>query len=166
MKKLARQLRRSQDGFTLVELMVVLAIIAILTALIVPRLLAAIGNSQASDAVNQVHVVQAGIEEYYYANGYLPGTSSSTTPSTWPELVSTLSSYVSLNPTEKALDGSPPSSYHYSASGSTATIQWTDVHLGNQTYDFTLKTTAPSTYAIEEGSPTGTSPQVVASGSW
>ncbi len=171
MKGLARRLRRSEEGFTLIELMVVLAIIAIFTALIVPRLIAAIGNSQADDAINQVRVVEAGIEEYYYANDTLPTLVSAS----WPQLTSALAPYVSLNPNEPTLyqpqATNPPYKFTYTSSNNTVTITWTDLHLGNQTYTITLTSndpsapTSPGMYTIDEAVG-GAAPQQVASGSW
>lgn len=92
----------SEAGFTLIELMVVIAIIGILTAFLIPRVLAALNDSQVNNAVNEVKIVQTGIEEYFDQNNdTLPVTSCSS--GCWASLVSALEPYVALPPNDQQL---------------------------------------------------------------
>ena len=56
-------------GFTLVELAVVVVIIGVLAAFAVPRFLASVERSKASEAFNYLSAVQAAQERFHTANG-------------------------------------------------------------------------------------------------
>ena len=99
MQRILRRLRRNEKGFTLIELMVVIAIIGVLTALIIPRVLAAQNQAKINDTVNELRVVEAGIEQYYSSNTSLPaGVAQATTAGNaeWTKFVGEISQYASL----------------------------------------------------------------------
>jgi prepilin-type N-terminal cleavage/methylation domain-containing protein len=57
-----------QEGFTLVELMVVVAIVAILAAVATPAYLNYVNRARQSEATNQLLIARAEMEEFYTDN--------------------------------------------------------------------------------------------------
>ena len=64
---------QNKAGFTLVEIMIVVAIIALLAAIAVPNFLRARVRSQATTMVNDVRMIESAAEQYAIENG-LAGT--------------------------------------------------------------------------------------------
>jgi prepilin-type N-terminal cleavage/methylation domain-containing protein len=60
-------------GFTLVEIMIVVAIIALLAAIAVPGFLRARKRSQASKILNDLRMIDAAIDQYAIENGKKTG---------------------------------------------------------------------------------------------
>src|ERR1051325_7787491 len=60
--------RRKQGGFTLVEIMIVVAIIALLAAIAVPGFLRARKRSQASKILNDLRMISAAVDQYAIEN--------------------------------------------------------------------------------------------------
>jgi len=73
MKSNFRNLRRAA-AFTLVEMIGVLAIIAILASMLVPRVFQAIGDSKINNAASTCIAVKAAVNEYYGKYGKIGGT--------------------------------------------------------------------------------------------
>lgn len=63
---------RKQDGFTLIELMVVVAILAILAIIAIPRILAALDNARRSEAVATATSVANAFARYYIEHEEYP----------------------------------------------------------------------------------------------
>lgn len=57
-------LRKSAKGFTLVEIMIVVAIIALLAAIAVPGFLRARKRSQASRIINDLRLIDSAVDQY------------------------------------------------------------------------------------------------------
>lgn len=66
--------RNAMQGFTLVELMIVIAIIGLLAALAVPEYQSYTVRTRVSDGINQFTVTKANLSESYLANSAMPST--------------------------------------------------------------------------------------------
>lgn len=78
------RIRSNARGFTLVEIMIVVAIIALLAAVAIPNLLRARLNANESAAIGDLHALVSALESYRAANGVFPaelGDLSDSTPS-------------------------------------------------------------------------------------
>ena len=64
----------SRQGFTLVEIMIVVAIIALLAAIAIPSAIRARKRSQATSSVNTLRVLDAAIEQWATENGMSSGS--------------------------------------------------------------------------------------------
>ena len=62
------KLRNKHGGFTLVEIMIVVAIIALLAAIAVPGFLRARKRSQASKILNDLRMISAAVDQYAIEN--------------------------------------------------------------------------------------------------
>ena len=69
------KLNSKRAGFTLVEIMIVVAIIALLAAIAVPGFLRARKRSQASKIINDLRMIDAAVDQYAIENSKLTGTS-------------------------------------------------------------------------------------------
>ncbi len=65
--------RQRRQAFTLVEMIGVLAIIAILASLLIPRVFQAIGDSKISNTATTCNSVKAAVSEYYGRYGLIGG---------------------------------------------------------------------------------------------
>ena len=66
------QMKSIQKGFTLIELMIVVAIIGILAAVAIPAYQDYIARSQATEAATLLGGLKTPISEYYLSNGAVP----------------------------------------------------------------------------------------------
>ena len=71
MKRFA--LTKSVKGFTLVEIMIVVSIIALLAALAVPGFLRARKRSQASRIINDLRLIDSAVDQYAIENNKMTG---------------------------------------------------------------------------------------------
>lgn len=67
-----RDLREEEAGFTLVELLVVLAIIALLATLIGPKVLGYLGGAKRDTAQMQIRNLSSAVDLYYLSTGLYP----------------------------------------------------------------------------------------------
>ena len=65
-------LRRSDDGFTLLEMLVVLAIMGLLAAIIAPQVLKYLGSSRAQTAKVQIQNIDAALQLFRLDVGHFP----------------------------------------------------------------------------------------------
>src|SRR5947208_14669985 len=63
------KLKNKRAGFTLVEIMIVVAIIALLAAIAVPGFLRARKRSQASKIINDLRLITSAVDQYAIENG-------------------------------------------------------------------------------------------------
>jgi prepilin-type N-terminal cleavage/methylation domain-containing protein len=69
------KLNKKRGGFTLVEIMIVVAIIALLAAIAVPGFLRARKRSQASRIINDLRLIDAAVDQYAIENNRTTGSS-------------------------------------------------------------------------------------------
>lgn len=67
---------RKQSGFTLIELMIVVAIIGILAAIAIPRYQDYVARSQMSEAISLTSGLKTAVAEIYAQNGTCPANGS------------------------------------------------------------------------------------------
>ncbi len=67
------KLNKRRGGFTLVEIMIVVAIIALLAAIAVPGFLRARKRSQASKVLNDLRLIDAAVDQYAIENNKATG---------------------------------------------------------------------------------------------
>jgi prepilin-type N-terminal cleavage/methylation domain-containing protein len=67
------KLHSKRAGFTLVEIMIVVAIIALLAAIAVPGFLRARKRSQASKVINDLRLITAAVDQYAIENNKVTG---------------------------------------------------------------------------------------------
>jgi general secretion pathway protein G len=66
---------RSEAGYTLLELLVVMGILAILTAFATPQLMGYFGKAKTQSVQLQIENINTALELYYLENGSYPSTS-------------------------------------------------------------------------------------------
>src|SRR5450755_1812401 len=67
------KLNKNRGGFTLVEIMIVVAIIALLAAIAVPGFLRARKRSQASRVINDLRLIDSAVDQYAIENNKATG---------------------------------------------------------------------------------------------
>ena len=72
------KLNQKRGGFTLVEIMIVVAIIALLAAIAVPGFLRARKRSQASRVVNDLRLIDSAVDQYAIENNKATGATVNT----------------------------------------------------------------------------------------
>ena len=77
-----RNMKRVQQGFTLIELMIVIAIVAILVALAVPAYKDYTVRTKVAECINGAAVPKLAISEYYESMANWPGTTNAASVAT------------------------------------------------------------------------------------
>lgn len=135
--------RAAVSGFTLIEIMVVVAIIAILTAIAVPSYQDYILRSRLVDPTNQLTAMRARMEQYFQDNRfYTTGGAIGTWPCSSAERTKV---NATLSPTGFTIDCTPAptaTTYRLTATGSGATAGF--VFTIDQDDNKATTTTAPA----------------------
>ncbi len=66
--------RKAQNGFTLIEMLVVIAILGILAGLVVPRIMAEPDKARVVKAKMQMESISTALHQYRLDNGVYPDT--------------------------------------------------------------------------------------------
>ena len=82
-------MKKNIKGFTLIELMIVMAIIAVLVGMILPRFRGMRDQANISKAQGEIRSIKTAIESYYMTNNAYP-TTSTTVCATFLTLAATL----------------------------------------------------------------------------
>ena len=72
----ARRRRRNDAGYTLLELLVVMGILAVLTAIATPQLMGYFGKAKTQSVQLQIENIGTALELYYMENGGYPSASA------------------------------------------------------------------------------------------
>jgi len=75
MWQMLRKRMGARDGFTLIELVVVVAILGILAVVVTPKVMGAIDNAKSSSQKSNAKQIQVAMERYYAEQGKYPETS-------------------------------------------------------------------------------------------
>ena len=110
-----------RDGFTLVELLMIIGIIAILAALLLPALSNAKGYAQRSVCLNNLKQLNLGLHMYAEEHdGRLPIITNSPPPEVWSDFGVFIRSYLGLNAVpsrEDKLFACPADTFYYGVDG-------------------------------------------------
>jgi general secretion pathway protein G len=68
----AKTLRQKSGGFTLIEIMIVMVIIAMMAALVGPRVMGALGSSKIKATKIQIETLSASVEAFHLDTGRFP----------------------------------------------------------------------------------------------
>lgn len=74
-----KTLKKAQKGFTIIELLIVIAIIAILALLVINNIVGANAKARDSQRITDVKSIATKLEEFYNDNGSYPSTFDNTT---------------------------------------------------------------------------------------
>src|SRR5471030_1132337 len=69
-----RGLRKRRPGFTLIEILVVIVVIAILATLVAPNIFQHVGAAKSATAKSQIEMLGAALDAYRLDNGTYPST--------------------------------------------------------------------------------------------
>lgn len=75
-RRMGRYRRRNDEGYTLLELLVVMGILAVLTAIATPQLMGYFGKAKAQSVQLQIENIGTALELYYMENGSYPSASA------------------------------------------------------------------------------------------
>src|SRR5471032_2978475 len=104
-------------GFTLVEIMIVVAIVGLLAAIAVPNFIRARATSQANACINNLRQIHAAINEWALENGK---STASTVANT-----TVVSAYIKLNSANRVRGCPANATYHTSSGGGSPQVNCT-----------------------------------------
>ncbi len=94
-----QKLSKNRGGFTLVEIMIVVAIIALLAAIAIPNFLRSRKRSQASRCLEDLRIIDSAIDQYAIEHNKISGTAL-----TWSDITSYFKTGSLLNIAASPLD--------------------------------------------------------------
>jgi len=119
---------RKQEGFTLIELIVVVAILGILAAVVTPRVLSALENAKNNSALAFGKQVQLAMERYYVDNAEYPDVDANKLSDPTDGLGAQLAAYLSIEATQLGVE-------EYTVSAGTGGVEDTYVLVINVSED-------------------------------
>ena len=121
-----QKLNKKHEGFTLVEIMIVVAIIALLAAIAVPNFLRSRKRSQATRILEDLRMIDGAVDQYAIEANKSPGNTV-----TWTQIKLYLKSGTNLYSTGTSVLGGDYSGGTYTVDGSISTPVGTLVALGD-----------------------------------
>lgn len=134
-------MKRNRRGFTLIELMVVIAIIIILAAIAIPNYINMTHRAQASKATSDAAVIATALEVYRTDYGTYPATLAELTTGTvgWQGYTSEMKDYLTTAAIDQIQKNEKTMTYSVASDVWTLTIETLDGQTGTRT------STGPST---------------------
>jgi type IV pilus assembly protein PilA len=135
-------MKRIQQGFTLIELMIVVAIIGILAAVAIPAYQDYIARAQVSEAVSLLSSGKAALAEHYADHGYWPANASDVMGSVAGKYTAAVTILASATTGTLTLEATmKPSNVNASITSGTAVLYTTD---GGKIWNCSPGVTAPA----------------------
>jgi type IV pilus assembly protein PilA len=135
-------MKRIQQGFTLIELMIVVAIIGILAAVAIPAYQDYIARAQVSEAVSLLSSGKAAMAEHYADHGYWPTGASEVMGSVAGKYTASVTILASATTGALTLEATmKPSNINASITSGTVILYTTD---GGKIWTCSPGTTAPA----------------------
>lgn len=133
--------RKAETGFTLVELLAVIAIITILAALLMSALSSAKSKAKQASCLNNLKQINLAVRLYAddFKEKVAPPPGFDTSVESWFRYKELVASYVGRSGSPKPLDklfSCPADSFHYSFSGYHSSAQCEDPRTGYSSYIF------------------------------
>jgi len=148
MSKLFRKLMLKNDGLTLIELIVVVAILAILAFTITPRVLDSLDNSKLNGARSVANELHSAMERYF-ANQGVSGaeTYPMTTVDDWDELRLELGNTLALTNSADNVFAADPT-YEPNTLGAEGAVETLGTRADWYCVEFTGRDRVPTTFTI------------------
>ena len=121
-----QKLNKNRGGFTLVEIMIVVAIIALLAAIAVPNFLRARKRSQATRILEDLRLIDSAVDQYA-----IEANKKATDPVTWTAIKQYLKPGTTLFTTGKSVLGGDYSGTTYTVDGMISTPTGTGAALSD-----------------------------------
>ncbi len=121
-----RKLNRNRGGFTLVEIMIVVAIIALLASIAVPNFLRSRKRAQATRILEDLRLIDAAVDQYAVESNLSPATAV-----TWNQVKLYLKTGTPLYQTGTSVIGGAYSTLTFTVDGAISTPVGTSTALGD-----------------------------------
>lgn len=147
-------MRKSDSGFTFVELILVIAVLGILSGIVIPRFLKTIEFSRGAQILANMYTCEEAINLYYTKNGIFPEEKEAllgTVIANWPKPPTGRAIIIKNNGSELVLTIEAQKYIYVKPHANDLTEKVGRVTLGNMTVDEILNTSATSLTLSDDG---------------